>query len=98
MSTRENCAAGGRTRGAIPDGVHPRVFHWVVELPAEGGAEIRVIARRIRDQVIAPVIERPAMRVREAIGNVRLEFPGTRLEAENAAVKISHRTGNRFDL
>ena len=70
----------------------------VVDAAAESRAEIGAIARRIRDEIVAPAIERAAMRIGESVGHVGFEFARGRLEAIDRRVEVPDRTAGGFHL
>ena len=92
--------AGSRTgtRGALPEFLHFRVFGGVVQVAAEGRAEIVVVAGRIGDDVVAPVVEHASVRIGKAVGNVALEFVCARLEPVDASVNVAHGSPRGLDL
>ena len=87
-----------RTRGPAPEFPHRRVLGGIIEMSAEGRTEIGVVARRIGHQVVAPSVEHSAMRIGEAVGDIRLESARAWLESVDGAVVVAHRTPGRLDL
>ena len=78
MPAREDRAAGAGTRGPVPEGFQLRVLCRIVEVAAEGGAPVGVVAGGVGDDVVAPVVERAAVGIREVVGDVGFKFRGER--------------------
>ena len=70
----------------------------IVDLAAERGSEVSVVAGGVGDDVVAPVVEGAAMRIGEAEGDVGIELSRERLVAIDGAVDVAHGTGDRLDL
>src|SRR5580693_83692 len=97
MPARENIRAGGGTRRAVPELFHFRM-RTAVEMPAERRGEIRSVTGGIGDDVVAPVIEHPPVRVGEAIGYVAVETCSAWLVAIYRAVLVADRTVERLHV
>ncbi len=69
----DDAGAGAGARGRSQNSLHPVVLRRVVDMPAEGRAEVGVVAGGVGDDVVAPVVEDPAVRIGKAIGGVALE-------------------------
>jgi len=98
MAAGEKGAARGGPGGPVPDGLHARMFSGMVDPAAEGGSEVGVVAGGVDDQVVAPAVEGPAVRVREPVGDVALELSGERFVAEDGAVDVAHRAFDALNL
>src|SRR5687768_17166946 len=98
MPAGEDAGPRARPRRTLPELAQRLVFLRVVDGAAERGAEVGVVARRVGDEVIAPVIDDPAVRVGEAVGDVGDEFAGARLVAVDRGVVVADRAPRRFDL
>ena len=70
----------------------------IVEFAAERRAEVGVVAGGVGDEIVAPIIEGAAVRVREVEATYVSNFPVTRFEAIDRAVDVAHGAGDRLDL
>ena len=69
-----------------------------IEMSARGGTEIVVVASAVGDEVVAPVIEHPTVRVGKTVGHVTHEFSRSRLVAINRAVGVADRAIEGLDV
>ena len=97
MPAAQDGRAGAGPRRAVPELLHPGMRAGV-EVAAEGRTEVVGVAGRVGDQVIAPVIEDPAVRIGEAVGDVARELAGVRLVAVDRAVPVADRTVEGFHV
>ena len=74
------------------------MFGRVVNVAAEGRAEVGVIAGGIGDEIIAPVVEDASVRVGKAIGGVALEFAGAGTNRQMQASSLRTGPCGGFDL
>jgi hypothetical protein len=95
MAAAEDAGARAGPRGAVPKLLHAGVFAGV-EVAAHGGAIVVGVAGGVGDQVVAPVVEHPAVRIGEAIGRVAHEFSGFRFVAVDRAVDVADRAVEGF--
>ena len=98
MAAAQDSGAWARTRGPIPELVHVRVLLRIVDAPAERRTEIRIVAGRVGDEIVAPIIEHAPVRVREAIRNVGLELAGAQFETIDRGVVVANDTGRGLNL
>src|SRR4051812_40710612 len=75
MRAGENRAARRGARGTFPELLQFRMLHRIIQLSAESRPEVSRVTRRIRDEVVAPIIESAAVRIRETVRNIRLKLP-----------------------
>src|SRR2546422_142884 len=95
MLARQNAGAGTRTRWPVPKLFQTRMLLGVVDMAAERWTKVSVVPGRVGHQVVAPVIERAAVRIGEAVGDVALEFARARFEAVNRGIGVAHRRAPR---
>ena len=69
-----------------------------VEMAAEGRSKIIGVARGIRDEIVAPVIENSAVRIGEAVRHVATKLSCHRLIAKNGAVCVANWTIKRLNV
>src|SRR5258708_360279 len=98
MAAGENASAGAWALGPLPELLQIPVLGGIVDEPAEGRAEVAVVAGPFPNNVVAPIIEAPPVRVGEAVSEVALELVSARLETINADIHVAHRPGSGFDL
>src|SRR5687768_9234711 len=98
MPTGEDAGGGAGARRPVPEVVQPGMLRGIIEISANGRPEVSVVAGRVGDEVVAPIIKHAAVRVGEAEGNVGFEFAGARLETENGRVVVAHDAPGGLDL
>src|SRR5438093_9109839 len=99
MAAGESAGAGTRTRWPVRKLFKARMLLGIIDMAAERGTKVSIVPGRVGHQVVAPAIEHAAVRIREAVGDVALEFARARLEAVNCGVGIAHpRTPRRLHL
>src|SRR3954469_7258200 len=92
--------AGARTgtRWPGPKLLHAFVLRGVIKPATEGGAEVRIVASAIGDEVVAPIIEYASVGIGEIVRGVGLESCGAGLEAVDGGVIVPNRPTGCFDL
>ena len=70
----------------------------VIQVAAERRTEVVRVARRVGDEVVAPIVEHAPVRVGKAVGDVALKFARARLVAVNAGVIVPHRSLGGLNL
>src|SRR3954468_7135419 len=70
MSTGEQRCPGARTRWTVPEFLHRIVLRRIIDVAAEGWAEISVIPCRVRDEIVAPIIKHAPVRIGEIVRHV----------------------------
>ena len=74
-----------------------RMFGRVINVPRERRREIRIVAGRVGDDVVAPISKNAAVGIGEAVGGVGFKFPRARFEAVDGGVVVAHRADGGFD-
>ena len=98
MPAGKDARAGARTHWALPKLFHFRMLRRVVEVATEGRGEEVLVAGRVGDDVVAPVVEHAPVRIGETVGDVALEFIRARFVAVDATVNVAHRPRCGLDL
>ena len=98
MASGKKGGGRARARRAIPELLHAPVFLGFGQETAESGCEEALVAGRVGNDVIAPVIENATVRVCESIGDITLELTGKRFKTVDTTVGIANRTGRRLHL
>src|SRR5260370_42218680 len=98
MAAGQEAGAGARPGGTVPEFFDGGMLGRIINAAAESRTEVSVVAGCIGDQIVAPIIETPAMRIGKPVGGVGFKFAGARLVAIDGCVIITDWPGGSLHL
>src|SRR4051812_48760796 len=95
MAAGEDPRSRARTRRPVPELAQPVMLGRVIQIAAEGGTKVGIIAGGVGHKIVAPVIKDPPVRIGETVCNVTVQLAAAGLEPINRGIGVTHRRAPR---